>query len=69
MTNAFAVQHYEHPADPVLRTLRRPLKLPPSSAENGELNAAIREAKSLSEFEAKVQSQGEKWIFVFRQHE
>ena len=43
----------EHTTDTVLRKLWRPLKLPPSSAENGELNAAIREAKSLSEFEQK----------------
>jgi hypothetical protein len=56
MINAFTAQHYEHATDRSFEEVVAALEAATGSVEKGELNAAIREAKSLSEFKAKVQS-------------
>jgi hypothetical protein len=56
MINAFTVQHYEHATDRSFEEVVAAFEAATGSVEKGELNAAIREAKSLSEFEAKVRS-------------
>jgi uncharacterized protein (DUF302 family) len=56
MITTFTVQHYEHATDRSFEEVVETFEAATGSVEKGELNAAIREAKSLSEFEAKVQS-------------
>jgi uncharacterized protein (DUF302 family) len=56
MITTFTVQHYEHATNRSFEEVVEAFEAATGSVEKGELNAAIREAKSLSEFEAKVQS-------------
>jgi uncharacterized protein (DUF302 family) len=66
MINAFTVQHYEHATDRSFEEVVAAFEAATGSVENGELKAAIREAKSLSEFEAKVRSfEGESGFMRF----
>jgi uncharacterized protein (DUF302 family) len=56
MITTFTVQHYEHATDRSFEEVVAAFESATGSVEKGELNAAIREAKSLSEFEAKVRA-------------
>ena len=66
MIDAFTVQHYEHASDRSFEEVVAAFEAATGSVEKGELNAAIRETESLSEFEAKVQSfEGESGFMRF----
>jgi len=56
MITTFTIQHYEHATDRSFEEVVPAFESATGSVEKGELNAAIREAKSLSEFETKVRS-------------
>jgi hypothetical protein len=56
MITTFTVQHYEHATNRSFEEVVEAFEAATGSVEKGELNAAILEAESLSEFEAKVQS-------------
>jgi uncharacterized protein (DUF302 family) len=66
MITTFTVQHYEHATDRSFEEVVSAFEAATGSVEKGELNAAIQEAKSLSEFEAKVGSfEGESGFMRF----
>lgn len=56
MITTFTVQHYEHATDRSFEEVVAAFEAATGSVEKGELNTAIQEAKSLSEFETKVRS-------------
>ena len=56
MITTFTIQHYEHATGRSFEEVVAAFESATGSVEKGDLNAAIRETKSLSKFETTVRS-------------